>query len=73
MIIPVAAAQQLTRSFLATAGIAVIISLFASVAGLLQAFYFDVPSGPAIVLTALVLFAIAVPLQRLQGVSVWRS
>ncbi len=73
MIIPVAAAQQLTRSFVATASVAVIISLIACISGLLQAFYFDVPSGPAIVLTALVLFAIAVPLQRLQGVSIWRS
>ncbi len=67
MIVPVAAAQQMTRSFLATAGVAVIISLFASIAGLLQAFYFDVPSGPAIVLTALLLFAIAATAPRLVG------
>ena len=68
MIVPVAAAQQLTRSFRSTAVIAVIIGLIASVAGLAGSFYVEVPPGPAIVLLALACFAvlalIAVPVRR---------
>ncbi|CAB4875536.1 MAG: iron chelate uptake ABC transporter family permease subunit [Actinobacteria bacterium] len=68
MIVPVAAAQQVTRSFRATAAVAVVLGLFASVSGLVTSFYVEVPPGPTIVLEALALFAIlaviAVPLRR---------
>jgi zinc transport system permease protein len=68
MIVPVAAAQQLTRSFRSTAVIAVIIGLIASIAGLAGSFYIEVPPGPAIVILALACFAvlalIAVPIRR---------
>jgi zinc transport system permease protein len=68
MIVPVAAAQQVTRSFRSTAALALIIGLFASVSGLITSFYVEVPPGPTIVLEALALFAImavaAVPLRR---------
>ncbi len=68
MIVPVAAAQQLTRSFRSTAVIAVIIGLIASIAGLAGSFYVEVPPGPAIVILALACFAvlalIAVPIRR---------
>jgi zinc transport system permease protein len=68
MIVPVAAAQQLTRSFRSTAVIAVIIGLVACIAGLAGSFYIEVPPGPAIVILALACFAalalIAVPIRR---------
>lgn len=58
MIVPVAAAQQVTASFRATAVVAVAVGLFASVAGLTGAFYLDVPPGPAIVVLALIVFVV---------------
>jgi zinc transport system permease protein len=68
MIVPVAAAQQVTRSFRATAAVAVLLGLIASVSGLVTSFVVEVPPGPTIVLEALALFAIlalvAVPLHR---------
>ncbi len=68
MIVPVAAAQQLTRSFRSTAVIAVIIGLISSIAGLAGSFYIEVPPGPAIVILALGCFAVlaivAVPIRR---------
>ncbi len=68
MIVPVAAAQQVTRSFRATTALAVLLGLVASVSGLVTSFVVEVPPGPTIVLEALALFAvlavIAVPLRR---------
>ena len=68
MIVPVAAAQQVTRSFRATATVAVLLGLIASVSGLVTSFVVEVPPGPTIVLEALALFAIlaliAVPVRR---------
>lgn len=68
MIVPVAAAQQITRSFISTATLAVALGVFASVAGLTTSFYVEVPPGPTIVLVALGTFAIlallAVPIRK---------
>jgi zinc transport system permease protein len=68
MIVPVAAAQQVTRSFRATAVLAIVLGLLASLAGLVTSFYVEVPPGPTIVLVALLCFAVlagvAVPLRR---------
>lgn len=68
MIVPVAAAQQVTRSFRGTAILAIVLGLVASVAGLVGSFYVEVPPGPTIVLVALLCFAvltaIAVPVRR---------
>jgi len=68
MIVPVAAAQQVTRSFRATAVLAIILGLLASLTGLVTSFYVEVPPGPTIVLVALasfaILAAIAVPVRR---------
>jgi zinc transport system permease protein len=68
MIVPVAAAQQVTRSFRATAVLAIVLGLVASLAGLVGSFYVEVPPGPTIVLCALLSFAIlavvAVPIRR---------
>ena len=70
MIVPVAAAQQVTRSFRGTAVLAIILGVVASVSGLVGSFYVEVPPGPAIVLVALFCFAVlavlAVPVRRRQ-------
>lgn len=60
MVVPVAAAQQLTRSFRTTVAIAVVIGVLSALAGLSTAFYTDTAPGAAIVLVAIVVFAAAV-------------
>lgn len=64
MVVPVATAQQLTRSFRATALLAMAIGAVASVGGLVGAFYADVAPGAAIVLLALAAFIVALALGR---------
>ncbi|EFF90928.1 ABC zinc/manganese transport system permease [Streptomyces sp. e14] len=68
MVVPVAAAQQLTRSFAATFAIAVALGLGSTVGGTVTSYYQDVPPGPTIVLLTiaafLVLTALATPLAR---------
>ena len=68
MIVPVAAAQQVARSFRATAAGGVAVGVFSALAGLTTSYYIEIPPGPTIVLTALGCFVIAgiiaVPLQR---------
>jgi zinc transport system permease protein len=59
MIVPIAAAQQLTRSFTVTAVIGVGLGLISTTAGLTSSYYLDVPPGPTIVLIALVIFVLA--------------
>ncbi|MER5731136.1 metal ABC transporter permease [Streptomyces sp. NPDC002138] len=68
MVIPVAAAQRLTRGFAATLGLAIAISLTISLTGTATTYYIDVPSGAMIVLMAiavfLVLSLVSTPLAR---------
>ncbi len=68
MIVPIAAAQQLTRGFRTTALVGVVVGETSAVLGLVVSFYLDVPPGPSIVFLALGLFAvcavIAVPVRR---------
>ena len=68
MIVPVASAQQVTRSFRSTVAVAMVLGLLAAVSGLTISYYVDVPPGPTIVLLALAGFAViavvAVPLRR---------
>ena len=59
MIVPIAAAQQLTRSFTVTAVIGVALGLVSTTAGLTSSYYLDVPPGPTIVLIALLIFVLA--------------
>lgn len=65
MVVPVAASQQLTRSFRTTLGAAMAIGTLASVGGLLLSAYASeharVAPGPTIVLLALAGFAVAWP------------
>ena len=59
MIVPVAASQQLARSFRGTMLGAVVVSVLCCLTGVTAGFYASVPPGPAIVLLALVVFAIS--------------
>ncbi|WP_031070274.1 metal ABC transporter permease [Streptomyces sp. NRRL S-118] len=68
MVVPVAAAQQLTRSFRATFAVAVLIGTGVTLAGTVTTYYNDVPPGATIVLMAIAVFivltALATPLAR---------
>lgn len=68
MVIPVAAAQRVSRGFAATLAIAVAIGVGVSLTGTVTTFYVDAPSGAAIVLLSVAVFlaftAAAVPLAR---------
>ncbi|MEV6291263.1 metal ABC transporter permease [Streptomyces sp. NPDC051896] len=68
MVVPVAAAQQLTRSFAVTFAIAVAIGVSVTVAGTITSYYQDVPPGATIVLLTIAAFvaltALATPLAR---------
>ncbi|MFJ3302198.1 metal ABC transporter permease [Streptomyces sp. NPDC086549] len=68
MVVPVAAAQQLSRSFTATFAIAVAIGVTVTISGTITSFYYYVPPGATIVLLTiaafLVLTALATPLAR---------
>ena len=65
MVVPVATAQQLTRSFRSTLAVAMVLGVATSVGGLLLAAYLSfhatVAPGPTIVLLALVGFALTWP------------
>ncbi|MCD9152929.1 metal ABC transporter permease [Aeromicrobium duanguangcaii] len=58
MVVPVAAAQQVTRSFRSTHLAAMAIGLFAAVAGLLVSYQIDTQPGPTIVVIALGVFVV---------------
>lgn len=62
MVIPVATAQQFTRSFAMTMGAAMGIGGLAAVVGLTTSAYVDVPPGATIVLVALAGFAVTAPI-----------
>ncbi|MFF3248177.1 metal ABC transporter permease [Streptomyces sp. NPDC002870] len=68
MVVPVAAAQQISRSFKATFTVAVGIGIAVTLAGTATSYYQDVPPGATIVLLAIAIFvtltAVATPLAR---------
>ncbi|BDM67408.1 ABC transporter [Streptomyces nigrescens] len=68
MVIPVAAAQQISRSFAVTFSVAVAIGVAVTLTGTTTSYYVDVPSGATIVLFAIGLFvvltALATPLAK---------
>jgi zinc transport system permease protein len=73
MVIPVVAAQQLTRGYAVTLGLAAAFGVFVSLAGTVTSYYQDVPPGATIVLIALGLFLVvsllALPLARRRAVT----
>lgn len=62
MVVPVATAQQLTRSFRTTFGAAMLLGLFAAVSGVVSSYELDTQPGPTIVIIALGAFALTAPL-----------
>jgi zinc transport system permease protein len=62
MVVPVAAAQQLTRGFRTTMVIAVVVGMSTSVGGVVTSFYVNAAPGATIVLLALAGFVAAWPL-----------
>lgn len=58
MIVPVAAAQQVSRSFRGTGALAVVLGVIATTVGLSTSYVIEVPPGPTIVLIALASFVI---------------
>ena len=66
LVLPVAAAQQLARSYRATVAGSIALGLTLSVGGLLAAFYADVQPGPAIVMGAIVVFGVAATVSHLR-------
>ncbi|WP_328621534.1 metal ABC transporter permease [Streptomyces sp. NBC_00354] len=68
MVIPVAAAQRVTRGFTATLSVAMVIGVLVSLSGTVATYYIDAPSGGTIVLLAIGVFmvmtALSTPLAR---------
>ncbi|KJY37423.1 MULTISPECIES: metal ABC transporter permease [Streptomyces] len=68
MVIPVAAAQRVTRGFAATLSLAMGIGVVVSLSGTAVTYYIDAPSGATIVLLAIAVFvattALSTPLAR---------
>jgi zinc transport system permease protein len=62
MVIPVATAQQFTRGFRMTMGVAMVVGAVAAVGGLTTTAFVDLPPGPTIVLVALAGFAVTAPI-----------
>lgn len=58
MVVPVAASQQLTRSFRSTHLVAIVIGLISAVGGLVTSYEIETQPGPTIVLVALIIFAL---------------
>ncbi|MDF1705496.1 MAG: metal ABC transporter permease [Aeromicrobium sp.] len=58
MVVPVAAAQQVARSFRATHLLAMGLGLLAAIVGVIASFEIDTQPGPTIVLTAMLCFAV---------------
>ncbi|KAA1398007.1 metal ABC transporter permease [Aeromicrobium ginsengisoli] len=71
MIVPVAASQQLTRSFRTTHAAAMAIGLFAALGGVVSSYQINTQPGPTIVMLALAVFAVAAlfgaAMRRLRG------
>jgi zinc transport system permease protein len=62
MVVPVAAAQQLSRGFKTTLAIAMVVGMTASVGGVMTSFYADAAPGATIVLLAIACFVAAWPI-----------
>ncbi len=65
MVVPVAAAQQLTRGFRTTIGLAMVVGVTAAVGGLWVSVDVDLAPGPTIVLLAMAVFLAAVGAGRM--------
>ena len=66
MVVPVAAVQNLTRSFRSTLRWSVLLGCLVSVAGVVLSFYVDTFPGPTIVLTALAIYLVTTIASRVR-------
>jgi zinc transport system permease protein len=64
MVVPGATVQQLTRGFAATLYSALGLGVVVSLAGVVGSYYLDTPSGPSIVVLAILLFVVVAVLGR---------
>ncbi|MEM7778214.1 MAG: metal ABC transporter permease [Pseudomonadota bacterium] len=71
MMLPAASARMWARSLELLMGIAVAIAITASVAGLLVSYHFALASGPAIILSAGVVYVVSLMIGRVSGLA-WR-
>lgn len=67
MVLPVIAAQRVAWSLRSTMGLSIVIGLGSVLAGLTGSYYFNMPPGGAIVLTAAAVFVVAAGLETLRG------
>ncbi len=67
LVLPAASARLLTGRFLHTTVLSVCIGVLTAVAGLMAAFYADVPSGAAIILTQAAVFIVAIAAAKWTG------
>ena len=68
LVLPVAAVQQLTRSFNATFAGSLVLGLVVSIAGVVTSYYVDAPPGATIVMGAIVAFILASAFARARTV-----
>ncbi len=69
MIVPIAAAQLVTRSFRATTVVGCAVGVLSGVGGVATSFYADTPSGGTIVLVAIAFFAVALAFNALRDLN----
>lgn len=67
LVIPASAARMLTDSFTRMLLISTAIGTFAGAAGMVASYHLDIQSGPAIVLTAALIFGVAYTVNGLRG------
>ncbi len=67
LIIPPAAALQISRSFRGTLIISAVFGLISVLIGLFASFWFDVASGGAIVMTSIAIFALSAGYKKIRG------
>ncbi|RYJ00117.1 MAG: metal ABC transporter permease, partial [Actinomycetales bacterium] len=68
MVVPVATAQQVTRSFRSTHYLAMLLGLLAALSGVVTSFEVDTQPGPTIVLIALAVFGLTAVVRAVVGV-----
>lgn len=66
MIVPIAAAQQVSSSFRSTALLGSAVGMLCAVGGVIASYYLDVPSGATIVLLTLACFVIALAVRSVR-------
>jgi len=69
MVIPVITAIRLSQNFIKTLFIAIGLSIFSLLTGMLLSYYFDLVSGGSIVLVNVLMFIVILPFSRKRGMA----